>query len=351
MRFDLTDEQRAIKDAVHELCAARYDPAAYTGEQRANDTYWPELTKSGWTQLAVPHNLGGPGAGVLELALVIEELGYALAPATFLGNAIAGLLIASAQHEEQRRRWLHGIASGKARAAFGMLRREGDATIIDSSGAALLVLAGPQHVVVVDDIPTHLEPLDSLDVTRELHRLPRVSAEPLGGDLAWARDAAEVLLAAELTGVAQHALEMAVAHAKERQQFGRPIGAYQAVSHRCADMLVLTESARSAMLSAAWTADQDPAALPFAASVAKVTAAEAAWRVTTSALQVHGGVGFTWEHPMHLFMRRAAATSRVLGSVGAHLERIAELNGLGSREQAHDRELTGAGALAASAAR
>src|SRR5438309_2904490 len=125
-------------------------------------------------------------------------------------------------------------------------------------------------------------------------------------------------------------MELAVQHAKQREQFGRPIGAYQAVSHRCADMLVLVESARSAVLSAAWTADHERAGLPFAASVAKVAAVKAAWHVAGSALQVHGGMGFTWEHPIHLFLRRAAASSRLLGSVDQHLERIAALSGLGA---------------------
>src|SRR4029077_4358749 len=109
-----------------------------------------------------------------------------------------------------------------------------------------------------------------------------------------------------------HAMDLALAHAKQRQQFGRPIGAYQAVSHRCADMLLLTESARSAVLAAGWTADHDEPGLAFAASVAKASAGDAGWRVAGSSLQVHGGIGFTWEHDLHLLLRRAESASHLL---------------------------------------
>ncbi len=172
------------------------------------------------------------------------------------------------------------------------------------------------------------EPVEGIDVTRRLVRVTASESDELGGDVAAAVDRIEVALSAELVGVASRALELSVDYARTRQQFGRPIGAYQAVSHRCADMLIDVESARSAVLCAAWTADHDPEALPFAASVAKVAAAQGAWRVTTSALQVHGGIGFTWEHDCHLLLRRAAASSRLLGGVDFHLDRLSGLRGL-----------------------
>jgi alkylation response protein AidB-like acyl-CoA dehydrogenase len=123
---------------------------------------------------------------------------------------------------------------------------------------------------------------------------------------------------------------MSVEYAKQRTQFGRPIGAYQAVAHRCAGMLLETESARSAALFAAWAADSDPDAVPMAASVAKVTAADAGWRVTASALQVHGGIGFTWEHDLHFLLKRAKVDGHLFGAVSKHRERVAELGGLPS---------------------
>ena len=330
MRFDLDDEQRAIKQAVHDLCAARYDTAASNRRDSTRpDEFWSELSAAGWAQLSVPERWGGQGAGVLELSLVIEELGYSLAPATFFGNAAAGLLVAASQRDEHRERWLPGIASGERRAAFGQVQRDGGGLALDAEGAAIAVLAFDGDATVVDPVPGGLEVADGIDVTRRLHRVAVRSGEPLYVGQPHAVDCVEVLIASELVGVAQHAMEMAVEHAKQRQQFGRPIGAYQAVSHRCADMLVLVESARSAVLSAAWTADHEPSGLPFAASVAKVAAVNAAWHVAASALQVHGGMGFTWEHPIHLFLRRAAASSRLLGSADQHLDRVAGLTGLG----------------------
>ncbi|HWW09148.1 MAG TPA: acyl-CoA dehydrogenase family protein [Candidatus Acidoferrales bacterium] len=333
MRFDLDDEQRAIKQAVHDLSAARYDAAAANRrDSTRTDEFWPELSAAGWTALSVPERWGGQGAGVLELSLVVEELGYALAPATFFGNAAAGLLVAASQHEEHRQRWLPGIASGERRAAFGQVQRDGAGLALDAEGAAIAVLAFDGDALVVDPVPAGLEVADGIDLTRRVHRIAPRAAEPLHVGQPHAVDCVEILIAAELVGVAQHAMEMAVEFAKQRQQFGRPIGAYQAVSHRCADMLVLVESARSAVLSAAWTADHEPSGLPFAASVAKVAAVNAAWHVAASALQVHGGMGFTWEHPIHLFLRRASASSRLLGSADQHLDRVAGLTGLGGSD-------------------
>ena len=123
-------------------------------------------------------------------------------------------------------------------------------------------------------------------------------------------------------------MEMAVEYAKDRQQFGRPIGAYQAVSHRCAQMLLEVESARSAALYAGWAADHEPESLALAAAMAKSYASDAGWRVTASALQVHGGIGFTWEHDLHFFLKRAKADAHLFGTAGEHRERVAALAGL-----------------------
>ena len=137
-----------------------------------------------------------------------------------------------------------------------------------------------------------------------------------------------VALAAESTGVAQRALEMAVEYAKDRQQFGRPIGAYQAVSHRCAQMLLETENSRSAVYGAAWAADAEPESLPLAASMAKAYASDAGWRVPDASIQVHGGIGFTWEHDLHFFLKRAKANAHAWGDARWHRERVAQLAGI-----------------------
>ena len=157
---------------------------------------------------------------------------------------------------------------------------------------------------------------------------------PLAGDVEAAIDRALVAVAAELVGVAQRAMEMAVDYAKEREQFGRPIGAYQAVSHRCARMLYDTEEARSLTYYAAWVADAEPETLPLAASMAKARASDAAWTVTATSLQVHGGIGFTWEHDLQFWLKRAKAAGELFGPSRIHRERVASLIGLGEREPA-----------------
>ena len=335
MRFDLSDEQRAIQEAVQKLCRPLYEQrtssiaSLASAGAGATDEFWPKLAASGWAQLCVPRRAGGQETGLLELCLVVEELGYALAPARYMGNAAAALVVSGLDDPHQRGR-AAAVGGGERWAGFGQLLDDGNGLAIDATGADFLVLINEGAAVVVDPTPAGTLDEPGLDLTRRFARVSAREGERVTGRLQEARDCIEVLIAAELVGVAQHAMELAVQHAKQREQFGRPIGAYQAVSHRCADMLVAVESARSAVLSAAWTADHVPDDLPFAASVAKVSAAQAAWHVTASALQVHGGMGFTWEHPIHLYLRRAAASSRLLGSVDAHLDRIAALNGVGA---------------------
>jgi alkylation response protein AidB-like acyl-CoA dehydrogenase len=134
-----------------------------------------------------------------------------------------------------------------------------------------------------------------------------------------------VALAAESTGVAQRAMEMAVEYAKDRKQFGRPIGSYQAVSHRCAQMLLETENSRSAVYGAAWAADAEPESLPLAASMAKAYASDAGWRVPDASIQVHGGIGFTWEHDLHFFLKRGKANAATFGDAKWHRDRVADL--------------------------
>ena len=340
MRFDLNDEQRAIKNAVHDLVESHYDltAARRPSEGGRNDELQSALTASGWDGLAIPAEYGGQGLGLLELSLVVEELGCALAPWTFFGNTAAGVVIAASGTAEQKRRWLPGIASGEERGTVGAVSADGGTIVLDGERAALIVsVAGDDVVRVTKSADVNREPGTSLDITRWLTIAYGPPGEVLPHDTRRALDRVEVLLAAELVGVAEHAMELAVSYAKQRQQFGRPIGAYQAVSHRCADMLIMVESARSAVLSAGWVADHEPERLPLAASVAKAVAADAAWHVATSALQVHGGIGFTWEHPIHLFVRRAAVSARLLGTVDQHLDRAAGLSGLGREERVEER--------------
>ena len=169
------------------------------------------------------------------------------------------------------------------------------------------------------------EPAASIDPTRPAARVPADAGEPLPGDVAAATDRALVAVAAELVGVCDRALEMTVAYVKERKQFGTPVGAYQAVSHRCAQMLLDTEGARAAVSFAAWAADADPERLPEAAAMAKAAASDAGREVTAAAIQLHGGIGFTWEADVHWLFKRAQLDAALLGGASTHRARLARI--------------------------
>jgi alkylation response protein AidB-like acyl-CoA dehydrogenase len=250
-----------------------------------------------------------------------------------LSNAAAGLAIQAGGSDEQKQRWLPGIASGEGRGALGVVRENGEAKLVpDAVGADVIVLYGRDGAQLVEAANADVEPLDVIDTTRTYATVKADGGDSLSNDNdAWDRFATAT--AAELTGISQRVLEMAVEYARDRKQFDRPIGAYQGVSHRCAQMLLETEGARSTAYYAGWCGDAEPESLPLAASMAKAYASDAGWRVTASALQVLGGIGFTWEHDLHFFLKRAKVDGVLFGSAAEHRERVAELSGL-SRERA-----------------
>src|SRR5829696_7814504 len=322
MNFDFTDDQQAIKRTARDFLADRLRPEAWRAlveEGRYDDGLWREMAELGWAGIHLDEAHGGQGLGAVELAILAEELGYALAPSPFLASAAASLVLAHAGSDEQRARWLPALAAGEAVGTVGMVT-EGEAPMVpDADRADVLVLLDGLSGIVVEAGGAEVELEATIDSTRRFARVRAPTGDPLPGDPLPALDTVEVALAAELVGVAQRAMEMAVAYAKEREQFGRPIGAYQAVSHRCAQMLY-----------AAWAADHEPESLPLAASMAKAYAADAGWRVTSSSLQVHGGIGFTWEHDLHFFLKRARTDGHLFGSPRSHRERVAALAGLGA---------------------
>jgi alkylation response protein AidB-like acyl-CoA dehydrogenase len=331
MDFGFNDEQGAIKETAREMLAKRspFSAVRKAVESRSyDDSLWSEICELGWPGIAITEEHGGQGLGLVELVILCEELGYACAATPFLSNASAGLFIQHAGSDEQRGRWLSGIASGEGRGAAAFEPRSND-IVPDADGAAALVLNGDGEVaVVVAGGEAQIEPVELIDATRAYARVSASGGDALPGDVEAAADRSVVALAAELTGIAQRAMELAVDYAKERQQFERPIGAYQAVSHRCAGMLYDTEEARSLTYYAAWCADAEPESLPLAASMAKARASDAAWRVTNDALQVLGGIGFTWEHDLHFLLKRAKVGSELLGDTRMHRERVATLAGL-----------------------
>jgi alkylation response protein AidB-like acyl-CoA dehydrogenase len=362
MYFDLTDEQRAIKATAHDFLASRFKSERIreiaASESGFDEGGWKEMAELGWAGLALPEEWGGQGLGIVELAVLFEEMGYALAPSPLLSNTVAGLAIAAGGSDEQRERWLRLLAEGELLVTpalidagapaepgeFAMAARAGaDGAVLDgektlvmdaASADAFLVATSDntRYFVEKDAAGVTVAPEESIDLTRRLssvrfegvrvapeNRLPGGEAEYFPVFLR-----ACVALAAESTGVAQRALDMSVAYAKDRQQFGRPIGAYQAVSHRCAQMLLETENSRSAVYGAAWAADAEPESLPLAACMAKAYASDAGWRVPDAAIQVHGGIGFTWEHDLHFFLKRGRANAATFGDAKWHRERVAD---------------------------
>jgi alkylation response protein AidB-like acyl-CoA dehydrogenase len=331
MNFDFSDDQQAIKRTAKDLLADRFKPERVRelAEAKAYDAEaWKEMCELGWAGIFIDEAHGGQELGTVELIILLEELGYALAPVPFLSNAAAGLAIQAAGSDEQRERWLPGLASGELRGTVGLLKG-GEARLVpDAADADLIVLAGDDGAVVAERGAAEVEAFDALDATRRFGRVRVEGGDALPGDVRPALDRISVALAAENVGVAQRAMEMAVDYARERKQFDRPIGSYQAVSHRCAQMLLEVEGSRSAAYYAAWCADAEHDSLAQAASMAKAYASDAGWRVCTSSLQVHGGIGFTWEHDLHFYLKRAKTNALMFGSAAEHRERVASLTGL-----------------------
>jgi alkylation response protein AidB-like acyl-CoA dehydrogenase len=359
MNFDFTDDQRAIKRTAGEFLAARYKPETIRelaeSERGFTDEQWRQISELGWPGVIVPEEHGGLGLGVVELVVIQEEMGYALAPSPFLSSVSAALLLVAAGTDEQRSRWLPALASGESRgtvavwdeqAGWSPDHSEAEATadalsaakiaVPDAAAADVLIVAGANgrhYLVEATASGVTIVPEKSLDSTRKLSRveLDGVHVEPLVDDpeaIARAYAAIITAVAAENVGVAQRAMEMAVSYAGDRKQFDRPIGSFQAVSHRCAQMLLEVEGARSLSYWASWALDHEPSAALRAASMAKAYASDAGFRVTASSLQVHGGIGFTWEHDLHFYLKRAKANAHAFGDARWHRDRVAELTGV-----------------------
>jgi alkylation response protein AidB-like acyl-CoA dehydrogenase len=322
MDFGLSDDQRDIQRTARELLASRAAPERvreHAEAARTDDALWRELGELGWPGIAVGEAYGGQGLGIVELAILCEELGRSIAPVPFLGTVLAAALIEQAGTDEQRERWLPGLASGELTGAAG----DEPSLVPGAAGADVVVCVSGGEARLHEGAAA--EPVDSIDPTRPAARVPADAGEPLPGDLAPGLDRALVAVAAELVGVCDRALSMTVDYVKERRQFGTPVGAYQAVSHRCAQMLLDTESARATVSFAAWAADADPSRLGEAAAMAKASASDAGREVTAAAIQLHGGIGFTWEADVHWLYKRAQLDAALLGGGRRHRARLARI--------------------------
>ncbi|MEA2495634.1 MAG: hypothetical protein QOJ29_3545 [Thermoleophilaceae bacterium] len=329
MNFDFTDDQRAIKETARDLLAKRFklEKLRELAESKEYaDDAWKEVTELGWPGIFIAEEHGGQDLGFIELVILLEELGYVLAPLPFLSNTAAGLILQDAGATDR----LAGVASGDSRGTVGVVK-DGRANLVpDADEADFIILLDGTEATLVERADAQVEAIDAIDPTRRYATVTANGGESLG-DVSRGRDLVALAVAAELVGISQRVLEMAVEYAKDRKQFDRPIGAYQAVSHACAEMLKQVEGARSLVYYAGWAADSAPDEFSLAASMAKAYASDAGWNVSASALQVHGGIGFTWEHDLHWFLKRAKTDGVLYGSARDHRERVAELAGLAAR--------------------
>ncbi len=360
MRFGLTDEQRLLDASVRRFLAERL-PIARVRELRDSGglfdaAAWKDLAGLGVVGCLVPEVFGGAGLGVFEAALIATALGHGAAPLPFLGPCVmAPLLLRELGSKPQQERWLPALAAGEARiavAAAERVERRQDAGVayeggrlsgtalfvIDGVGAdAFLVPTGDDLWLVPAAAPgLEVAPLPTLDATRSLAELRFIAVEPAerlgaagaaGAAVDRAIDVARVLLAADLLGCSDRALELAVAYAMQRRQFDRPIASFQAVKHLCAEMAAAIEPARSLVWYAAHAADamRDEAALD--AALAKAHLAEVATSVVRTATEVHGGIGFTDDCDLHFWFKRAALGRQLLGGPARLRERAAALQG------------------------
>jgi alkylation response protein AidB-like acyl-CoA dehydrogenase len=318
--FELSDDQVALRDAATELLTGRSDPVSVRrvvdGGGGWDRDLWGAMVEQGWCGIAVPESAGGVGLGWVEAAVLLEAVGSTVAPAPILGQLVALDALAGTD-------WSQGLLGGDVVAAVSL---DPSAPVPFAPSADVLVTVGDGELVAVDLTDDRPTPEPAMDLTRELAWV-RLDGRPRTalGDPSRFADVGAVAYAAELLGIAQRALDLAVEYAKDRVQFDKPIGSFQAIKHRCADMLVDVEGMRSAVYWAAWCVAADDADRSVAASVAKSWCTDASRRVMASCLQVHGGIGFTWESDVHLYLKRAQLDQLEFGDAVWHRDRLAGL--------------------------
>jgi alkylation response protein AidB-like acyl-CoA dehydrogenase len=355
MQFGLSESQQILKDTARKFFAGESPIATVRKSMETEAAYdsalWTKLAEQGFTGIIAPEEFGGMGLGKVELVLLMEEAGYALLPGPFFSTvALAGSVIDACASTEQKKKYLGSIAAGQSRSTVALVESAGSwdteslkisttgnkltgtkLFVTDAAAADFIVVVARDGIFVVDAKAAglNIEPMKGMDLARKIYfvEFKNTPAEMLGNTsgLAAALNVATAALCAEMTGGMQRALELTVAYAKTRKQFGKPIGIFQAVQHLCADMYLETESSRSATYYAAWALEENTPDAAASVSVAKMYASDAARNVGNRGIQVHGGMGFTWENDIHLYYRRAKASETMLGDATFHRERIAKL--------------------------
>ena len=376
MDFGFNQEQELLRATARKFfeneCTSEFVRARMAEPAGVTDEFWKKLAEQGWLGLIYPEDYDGTGLGFVDLTVLMEEMGRAVMPGPFFSTVLlGGLAIHEAGSAAQKKEWLSKISAGQAKAtlAFTEPNARWDAAgvtvtaresagkftltgtklfVLDAHVADVIVVAArtregkrPEEGLSLFLVPKGAKGLDvkllpTMDQTRKLCEVTfndvTVGADALLGakDNAWAPlsrvlDRATVALCAEMCGGAQRVLDMTTDYAKIRVAFGKPIGSYQGVKHRAADMLVEVENAKSLTYYAAWAVDENVPEAPLAASMAKAYVSDAYRRTAGAGIQLHGGIGFTWEHDLHLFFKRAKSSEFTFGDASYHRERVAQL--------------------------
>ncbi|HKW95422.1 MAG TPA: acyl-CoA dehydrogenase family protein [Methylomirabilota bacterium] len=375
MNFGFNDEQELLRSTArkffeNEVASETVRRLMETPEGMSREL-WAKIAEQGWLGLVFPDQYDGMGLGLVDMVVLMEEMGRAVVPGPYFSAVLlGGLAIMEAGTEAQKKEWLPKIAAGERRVALAWMEpsaqlgpagialtgveKGGRYTLSGSklfvhdahTADALVVAARTRPGAGADGVSLFLVPkgtsglavtlLPTMDQTRKLCEVScsdvAVGADALLGQahagwapLARVLDRATVALCAEMCGGAQKVLDMTVEYAKIRQAFGRPIGSYQGVKHRAADMLVDVENSKSITYYAAWALDEGVAEAPLAVSMAKAYVSDAYRRVAAAGIQLHGGIGFTWEHDLHLYFKRAKGSEFTFGDATHHRERVAQL--------------------------
>lgn len=375
MDFDLSKPQKLLKDSARAFLARECKPervrALMETETAHDEKLWQSIADQGWTGLLIPEEHGGLGLGLVELAAVAEEMGRACLPGSFISTLTAAALIERAGNQEQRAKYLEPIAAGELKATLAFLEESAswnaDAVKLEATrtGGGSFSLTGKKLFVADAGVADLLicvardggggagsnllllpvergaegltvKAMPSMDGTRKVYEVDfegvtLTESDALGADgdargaLLQALEVGCAALCAEMVGGMQWVLDTTVEYAKTRQQFGRAIGSFQAVQHQCADMLLMTESARSAAYYAAWALTEGDLSASVAVSIAKAYCSDAYREVGNRGVQIHGGIGFTWEHDLQLYYKRSKSSETLFGDATFHRERIARL--------------------------
>lgn len=353
MQFGLSESQEFLKDSARKFFAGECPIAEV---RRLMDTatahdekLWSKIVEQGYTGIIFSEEYGGVGLGKVELILLMEEAGRALLPGPFFSTvALAGVVLDAVASPEKKKKYLAPICRGAARSTVAVLetgaswdlaaiqiagangKLTGEKLFVTNAAVAdFIVVVARDGVYVVDAKASgmRISPMEGMDLGRKLYTIQfnNTSAEKLGGTDALSRafDVATAALVGEMVGGMQRSLDITVEYAKMRKQFGKPIGMFQAVQHQCADMYLETESSRSAAYYAAWALEENASDASVAVSIAKMYASDASRTVGNRGIQIHGGMGFTWENDLHLYYRRAKSSETMFGDATFHRERIA----------------------------